>query len=209
MNNRAVATFVRWNLSASQCQKFCEALYEVSEILGYRKVLGIMLWHHDFPSKFYSLRVPQNFVGEPFCVSEKFWFGKGIRKKGEHHDFLTTIFCLTYQKKLVGEQFCVSQKVWYEKNMSKRGGGVGVTVLRRKFFVSQCRKSLWGTIKCFKNFGVWKSFMHYRGCHDFSSKVFSLILLKNFVGDPSLSEKKSGFEKDFIEGDITLFNRGD
>ena len=32
--------------------------------------------YRDFLLKFFSLTVPKNFVGEPFCVSENFWYGK-------------------------------------------------------------------------------------------------------------------------------------
>ena len=47
--------------------------------------------------------------------------------------------------------------------------------------------------------------MHNRGYHVFSSKVFSLILPKNSVEDPSLSEKSSGFEKNFSMRGISSF----
>ena len=38
--------------------------------------------YHDFPLKNFCLTVPEKFVEEPFCVSEKFWFRKmlGIRE---------------------------------------------------------------------------------------------------------------------------------
>ena len=29
-----------------------------------------------FPSKFFCPKMPKNIVGEPFCVSEKFWYEK-------------------------------------------------------------------------------------------------------------------------------------
>ena len=49
--------------------------------------------HHDFPSKICCLTVPKNFVGETFCVSEKFWYRKmlGIREGG-YHDFPSKLF---------------------------------------------------------------------------------------------------------------------
>ena len=31
---------------------------------------------HDFPKKIVCLRGPKNFVGEPFCVSQNFWYRK-------------------------------------------------------------------------------------------------------------------------------------
>ena len=33
---------------------------------------------HNFPSKNCRLTVPENFVGEPFCVSEKSWYRKSF-----------------------------------------------------------------------------------------------------------------------------------
>ena len=42
--------------------------------------------------------------------------------------------------------------------------------------------------------------MHNRGYHYFPSEVFSLILPKNFVGDPSPSDKFPGLEKTFPSG---------
>ena len=46
--------------------------------------------YHDFPLENFCLTVPKNFVKEPFCVSEKFWYRKllGIREGAG-----ITIFC--------------------------------------------------------------------------------------------------------------------
>ena len=46
--------------------------------------------YHDFPLKNFRVTVPKNFVDEPFCVSENFWYRKmlGIRKRAG-----ITIFC--------------------------------------------------------------------------------------------------------------------
>ena len=35
--------------------------------------------HHDFLSKICCLTIPKNFVEEPFCVSESFWYRKMLR----------------------------------------------------------------------------------------------------------------------------------
>ena len=77
-------------------------------------------------------------AGESFTVAlisgiEKVWMGGG-----EYQDFPSKIFCLTVPKIFVGDSFSVAlisgtEKVW------RRGGG-GMKILRRKFFVSQCRK---------------------------------------------------------------------
>ena len=46
--------------------------------------------YHDFSLKNFCLTVPKNFVEEPFCVSENFWYRKmlGIREGAS-----ITIFC--------------------------------------------------------------------------------------------------------------------
>ena len=59
-----------------------------------------------------------------------------------------------------------------------------VITIFRYVFVSQYRKFLWGTLQCFRKFGVSKNFMQNRGSHDFPSKFFSLTLPKTFVGEP-------------------------
>ena len=46
--------------------------------------------YHDYPLKNFCITVPKNFVEEPFCVSENFWYRKmlGIREGAG-----ITIFC--------------------------------------------------------------------------------------------------------------------
>ena len=62
--------------------------------------------YHDFPSKMFCLTVPDHFVEELFCVSERSGLRKNLFLKGEYHDFLQKICCLTAPKKIVGEHFC-------------------------------------------------------------------------------------------------------
>ena len=65
--------------------------------------------------KFLCLTVPRIFVGEPFYVSQNFWYrkfswvrgGGGGGRREECHDFLSKVFCLT-SPKLFGEPFSVS-----------------------------------------------------------------------------------------------------
>ena len=49
----------------------------VSENFGYRKNF-LQRWDHDFLSTIFCLREPKNFVREPFCVSENFWYKKTV-----------------------------------------------------------------------------------------------------------------------------------
>ena len=83
--------------------------------------------YQDFPSKIFCLTVPKIFVGEPFCVSQNFWYRKNLWIRGgggdgggggvggggrEYHDFLSNFFCLTVPKNFVREPFCaVFQKI--------------------------------------------------------------------------------------------------
>ena len=88
-------------------------------------------------SKIFCLTGPKNFVGEPFCVSENFWYGKKLwirRRVGrECHNFPSKICCLTVPKNFVGEHFCVSENSWYRKILWIRGvEGGGVTIWNRK-----------------------------------------------------------------------------
>ena len=80
----------------------------------------------------------------------------------------------------------------YWKNLCILGG---ITFSRRNFLVSQCRKLLWASLQCFRNFEVLKKFMHNRGYHSFLSKIFCLTAPKNFMGIPSIFQKIWGIEK--------------
>ena len=44
--------------------------------------------YHNFPLKNFRLTVPKNFVEEPVCVSEDFWYRKTLCLRAEYHDFL-------------------------------------------------------------------------------------------------------------------------
>ena len=96
--------------------------------------------YHNFPSNFLCFTVPKKFVGESFSVSlisniEKIW----IRGRRKYCDFPSKIFCLTVPKNFVGDPFCVPEKLWYRKTLGTREGA-NITICRRNFFVSHCRK---------------------------------------------------------------------
>ena len=69
--------------------------------------------YHDFPSKVCCVTVPINFVGEPFCVPENFWYRKILWITGgrEYHDFPSKLCCLTVPKTFVGIP-SMFQKIW-------------------------------------------------------------------------------------------------
>ena len=106
----SVGTFLSHN-----AEKHCEAPYKLSESLGYRKNLCIIEWYHDFLSKLFSLRVPENFVGDVFRISKSFRFGNKYEKEGSVTIFVNN-FLSHMSENFVVEHFCVLEKVWLEKN---------------------------------------------------------------------------------------------
>ena len=52
--------------------------------------------YHDFPSKIFCLTVPKNFEGEPFLVSENFWYRNKLfmHKRGAVSRFSVIIIML-------------------------------------------------------------------------------------------------------------------
>ena len=89
-------------------------------------------------------------------------------------------------EKFRGHTFNVPENLGYRKILCIIGG---ITIFRRKFFVSQCRKISWASFQCFRKFGVSKNFKHNRGYHNFPSKIFCLTVQKNFVGILSMFQK--------------------
>ena len=124
--------------------------------------------YHYFPLKVFCLTVPKKFVGEPFCF-EKILVSKIFkhRRGGGHHGFVESFVSQDRNKKLGKgtHLFSIKFLVW-KKIMDKEEGGI--TVFRRNFFVSQCRKISRGTFQCSRNFGVSKTFIHNRGVSRFS-----------------------------------------
>ena len=77
------------------------------------------------------------------------------------------------------------------------------SIFCRKFFVSQCRKysQVNRSVLCFRKLPVAKKFMDKRGEYqDFSSKIFCLTMLKNFVGESFTVALTSGTEKVWRRG---------
>ena len=117
-------------------------------ILVFKEFLQTSIWpltsvlyakgYHDFPLKNFCLTVPKNFVEELFCVSENLWYRKmlGIREGAG-----ITIFrqnCLFHStEKLRRGDLWRFRKFLVSKNFMLQRV---VTIFRRKFFVSQCRK---------------------------------------------------------------------
>ena len=62
--------------------------------------------------------------------------------------------------------------------------------------MSQGRKYYWGTIQCFRNFGVSKKLLNNSGRHDyFLSKIFGIKIPRKIVRNFFVSQNFSGMEK--------------
>ena len=115
---------------------FVEEPFSVSLISGIEKFYAQEGYIAIFCRKFSVSQNRKISRGEPFCVSENFWYRKilWIRRVGrECHNFPSKICCLTVPKNFVGETFCLSENSWYRKILWIRGvEGGGVTIRNRK-----------------------------------------------------------------------------
>ena len=159
--------------------------------------------YHDFSSKLFCLTVPKIFVGEPFGVSENFWYRKILCFRGLCQDIPWKIFCLTVPKHFVEEPFgTVFQKnsggekvyVWVG------GGKEGVSRFSVENFLSYSAEKFhsWNLLRCVsENFRLRKS-LWIRGegeSQDFPSKILCLTVPKISVGASFTVALISGTEK--------------
>ena len=127
--------------------------------------------YHDFPSKFFGLPVPKDFIGEHFSVSKNFFNRKFSCKGGVHHGFVEN-FCLTgpQRNSFLKEPFGFSGNVWYRKKfMDKRGH---ITIFSRNFYVSQCRKVSYGNPTVLEKISSFEKFSMKRGVSHSSVENF-------------------------------------
>ena len=94
------------NYLSHSAENFRKEPFDVSEKLEYRKVLCIMGLCQDFPSKIFSFTVPRKFVGEPFCVSENFLYGRKYEKEGGIMIFYRE-FSVSHNEEIRGGNLCV------------------------------------------------------------------------------------------------------
>ena len=111
-----------------------------------------------FPWKTFSLTVPKNFVGERFCLSEKFQCGKSLWIRRGCHVLPSKFFCSKTPKNIVGEPFCDSETFWYEKFLDNRG----ITILLN-FFCLTSPKSTVGEHVCVSELFWFQNFLDNRG----------------------------------------------
>ena len=69
--------------------------------------------YQDYPSKNFRLIVPKNFVEEPVCVSEKFWYRKILCFRELCHDIVSKFLSHSAEKFRGGTLLiCVSENFW-------------------------------------------------------------------------------------------------
>ena len=107
-----------------------------------------------------------------FLVSISFMDEKGVSRFSVENSWSHSA------KKIRGHPFNVSENLGYRKILCVIGG---ITIFRRKFFVSQCRNISWASLQCLRKFALSKKFRHNGGYHKFPSKIFCLTVPKNFV----------------------------
>ena len=93
----------------------------------------------------FCLRVPKNFVGEPFCdvFQKNSGSEKVYGKEGEEYqEFPSKIFCLTVPKNFVGEPFCDM----FQKNSGSGKGGEHERVSAESFLSHSAKNFCRGTL---------------------------------------------------------------
>ena len=107
-------------------------------------------------------------------------------------------------EKIRGHPLYVSENLGYRKILCIIGG---ITIFRRKFFVSQCRKISWASFQFFRKFGVSKNFMHNRGITIFRRNFF-VSQCRKISWASLICFRKFGVSKNFMHNrGITIFRR--
>ena len=151
--------------------------------------------YHYFPLEIFGVAVPEYFIGESFCVSEKFWHRKIVSNKRGYHVFLSKFFGLKVPKNYVREPFCASLKVRYRKVSYLKRGLSRYSVER--FLSHSAEKFRRGTLLWFRKILVSKNVGDKRvgGYHNFPSKLFCLTVPKHFVEEPFCVSESFGYPK--------------
>ena len=126
--------------------------------------------------------------------------------------FLSNFLSHKADKLRRGTRLCCVSENFVVKTLRLRGGGGGIKVFRRKFFVSQYRNisKRNPSMLCFRKSLVAKKFMDKRavGVSRFSVKNFLSHSSKKIVGERFSVSLISGIEKFYAsEGYVTIFRR--
>ena len=126
---------------------------------------------------FFCPKSPKNIVGEPFCVSEMFWYQKFLHNR-------STQFCRTFLSHIAKNHLGGNPSVFQKFRGFKICRIRGVSRLYR-LFLSHSTESFRVVGFCLsEKLEYGKSFWIRRGCHVFPSIYFVPIPSKNFVGEP-------------------------
>ena len=166
--------------------------------------------------KNFCLRVPIKFVGEHFCVSKEFWYRKFPSKGGgKLHGFVENFLSHRTEKPSPGNHFVFQKISGREKIfMDKRLGGGGITIFRRKVFVSLYQNiSLENTLVFQKNFFN-RIFSSIGGGHHAFAEFFFVSQDRNEKRCKGtllffLFSRKFLVSKNFMDkrGHVTIFSR--
>ena len=135
-----------------------------------RKVLCIRRGYHKTPLTNFCLTVPIKSRRTLLCF-ERILVSKSFKQRMGSFTVLSKLFLSHRTEKTSPGNHSVLQKNCGREKyfMDKKGG---ITIFRRKFMVSQCRKISWASLQCFRKIGVSKKFMHNREYHNFPSNFF-------------------------------------
>ena len=68
------------------------------------------------------LTVPYNFLEDPSCVRQTFWYRKKVAiRNGRVSRLSVKLFCLTVPNRFAEESFCVLESFGYRKTLGLRG----------------------------------------------------------------------------------------
>ena len=132
----------------------------------------------------FCLTVRKNFVEEPFCVSQSFWYRKKLWIRGEDRGSITIFrqkFFVTVPRIFVGEPLSALLISGIEKFHAYEWN---ITNFYGNFLPHSTKKFCWGTLLCFTKFLVSKKLMDKGGRREgvsrFSFTTFFSHSARNF-----------------------------
>ena len=151
--------------------------------------------YHDFPSEMLCLTLPKLLHWRKIFCFKKIFNSKIFMHTRGGITILSKNFVLQDRN----EKFCKGTLLFSRKTLVTKNFNCdrGITFFRRKFLVSQCRKILWASLQCFRNFVVSSNFMHQRrrGYHDSPLKTFVTHYRKMSLRNSSVFQKNSCIAK--------------
>ena len=166
--------------------------FNVSEKLGFWKILCIGRGYYDIPCEFFCFST-RNLLRWNLVCFRKLWASKNFfwEKEWGYHVPTSNYFCLTVPRKFVGypSMFQSFRKIRVLENFMFKKGIERYSVW---IFCFSIEKILRWNLMCLRNDRVSKKFMLERGWgyHGFSSNIFCLTVPEIFVGEPSMFQKR-------------------